>query len=58
MIHETKNDERRALPLTGAALKLLRDRSKIRRVDTDLIFANTRPCAVSQDSVGEGPQEG
>lgn len=39
VLEETKNDERRALPLTGHALELLRDKSKVRRLDTDLIFA-------------------
>ena len=45
VIHESKNDERRALPVTGAVLELLRERSKLRRVDTDLIFANSRARA-------------
>ena len=37
-LHETKNGERRVLPLAGPALDLLRDRSKVRRIDTDLVF--------------------
>jgi len=37
-LHETKNGERRVLPLAGPALDLLRERSKVRRLDTDLIF--------------------
>lgn len=38
ILEETKNDERRALPLTGLALELLRERAKVRRLDTDLVF--------------------
>ncbi len=37
-LHDTKNGERRVLPLAGPALDLLRERSKVRRLDTDLIF--------------------
>jgi len=37
-LHETKNGERRVLPLAGPALDLLRERSKVRRLDTDLVF--------------------
>lgn len=37
-LHETKNGERRVLPLAGPALDLLRERAKIRRLDTDLVF--------------------
>ncbi len=39
VLHETKNRERRALPLAGLALDLLRERSRVRRLDTDLVFA-------------------
>ena len=35
---KTKNDERRAVPLTGPALKELKRLKKLRRIDTDLIF--------------------
>lgn len=38
ILHRTKNGERRALPIKGHALDVLRDLSKIRRIDTDLIF--------------------
>ena len=40
ILEKTKNDERRALPLTGQALEILRERSKVRRLDTDLVFAS------------------
>lgn len=39
-LEETKNGERRLLPLTGHALALVRERSKVRRIDSDLIFPN------------------
>jgi integrase len=37
-LNRTKNDERRALTLAGPALEVLRERSKVRRIDTDLVF--------------------
>jgi integrase len=37
-LHETKNGERRALPLTGYAKALILEHEKIRRIDTDLLF--------------------
>lgn len=40
-LHMTKNGERRVLPLTGPALELLRERAKVRRLDTDLLFPGT-----------------
>lgn len=39
VLHETKNDDRRALPLSGLALVLLRDLRRVRRLDSDLVFA-------------------
>jgi integrase len=38
VLNRTKNEERRALSLTGPALTVLRERSKVRRIDTDLVF--------------------
>lgn len=38
ILEETKNGERRAIYLTGEALRLMQQRSKIRRIDTDLVF--------------------
>ncbi len=35
---ETKNDEPRSVPLTGRALELMMERSKVPRIDTDLVF--------------------
>lgn len=37
-LHETKNGERRILPITGHALDLMHEHEKARRVDTDLVF--------------------
>jgi len=42
VLHETKNGERRAVPLTGPALTTLRAWSKVRRLDTDLVFPETK----------------
>ena len=39
VLHHTKNQERRALPLTGVALGLLKDQARVRRIDTDFVFA-------------------
>lgn len=41
ILHETKNGERRRVPLAGLALTLLRDHAKIRRIDTELLFPGT-----------------
>lgn len=37
-LHETKNKERRVLPLTGHALELIKRHGKVRRIDSDLVF--------------------
>ena len=37
-LHETKNNERRAVAITGHALELLKDMAKVRRIDTNLLF--------------------
>lgn len=41
-LHETKNGEVRVLSLAGQALDLLRERAKVRRLDTDLVFPGRR----------------
>jgi integrase len=38
ILHETKNGERRAVAITGHALELLKELSKVRRIDCDLLF--------------------
>ena len=48
-LHETKNGERRVVPLSGKALELLqakakaRAEEKVRRIDTDLLFPGKNP---------------
>lgn len=42
-LHETKNGERRVLPVTGYALKLLNDHASVRRIDSSLIFPSDDP---------------
>jgi integrase len=37
-ILDTKNDDRRAIPLKGFAHDLMKERSKVRHIDTDLVF--------------------
>jgi integrase len=37
-LHETKNGERRILPLTGHALNLIKEHSKIRSLNCDFVF--------------------
>jgi integrase len=39
-LRETKNTDTRALPLHGLAVTVLRDLGKVRRLDTDLAFAD------------------
>ncbi len=38
ILHETKNDERRAVAITGHALDLLKELSKVRRIDSNFLF--------------------
>ena len=38
ILHETKNGERRAVSITGHALELLRNLSKVRRLNCKLLF--------------------
>jgi integrase len=42
-ILEPKNGELRSVPLVGEVIPLLAERSKIRRIDTPLVFPGTRP---------------
>jgi integrase len=51
-IHDTKNNDRRRLPLSGLALKLIRRKSKIRRLDCDFVFAqqrNPKPADIDRE---------
>ncbi|WP_295624625.1 site-specific integrase [uncultured Nitrosomonas sp.] len=38
ILHETKNGERRAVAITGHALELIKELSKVRRIDCNLLF--------------------
>lgn len=42
-LHETKNGERRVVPLSGKALELLKEHAKVRRLDTSLLFPGKHP---------------
>jgi integrase len=43
-LHETKNGERRAVPLVGHAKEVVKELSKVRRLDTNIIFySDTKP---------------
>jgi integrase len=49
--HQTKNGERRTVPLTGYALKVLTQHTKVRLLDTPLIFPDrtgTRPVGIRE----------
>ena len=50
ILHDTKNRERRALPITGHAFELLQELAKVRRIDSDLIFAGPAGWARLQRS--------
>lgn len=41
-LHETKNGERRSLPLFGPALEAIQRMMKVRRIDTELLFPSRR----------------
>jgi integrase len=43
LLEETKNGERRTIPISGLALDLLRDRAKVRRIDSTLVFPSKDP---------------
>ena len=42
ILQETKNGERRALPLKGLAYQLISNRNRVRRIDTDFVFPAPR----------------
>jgi len=46
VLHNTKNNERRSLPLAGHALEEMKQLGKIRRLDTDYVFANSEGRAL------------
>lgn len=40
LLHETKNNEVRRVPIAGQALSLLKEMNKVRRIDTNFIFSD------------------
>jgi len=50
IFHETKNGERRSAPLVGHAADCMRKHSKVRRLDTDLVFPGIggRPLVIGK----------
>ena len=42
-LHHTKNRERRVVPLTGHALETIKVHSRVRRIDSDLLFPGLNP---------------
>ncbi len=42
VLEETKNNERRAIPLQGHALELIKEMSKVKRIDTGLLFPSRK----------------
>jgi len=42
VFEKTKNSERRAVPIAGRCLELFRERSKVRHLETDLVFTEGR----------------
>lgn len=38
ILHQTKNKEKRRIPLVGLALQVLKDMGKVRRIDSPLVF--------------------
>jgi integrase len=42
-LHDTKNGDRRRVPLAGLALELMQDHARVRRIDSDLVFPGKNP---------------
>jgi integrase len=49
---ETKNGERRAVPLTGQALALLGQHAKVRRLNTALVFPDATGISRTRERRG------
>ncbi|MGM0578959.1 MAG: tyrosine-type recombinase/integrase [Myxococcota bacterium] len=43
VLHETKNGERRVVPLAGKPREVIREHAKVRALDTDLVFPGRHP---------------
>jgi integrase len=44
-LHDTKNNERRVVPLAGHAMSVMKDYAKVRRLDTSLVFPGRSPTS-------------
>jgi len=45
-LHETKNNERRVLPLAGHAMELMREYDKVRSINSDLVFPSPHDAKI------------
>lgn len=43
ILEDTKNGDRRNVPVKGEALKLLKEHAKVRRIDTEFLFPGEKP---------------
>jgi len=55
-LHETKNGERRVVPIAGRALELLKEHAKVRRLDTPLLFPG-KPIPTDDGKVKYRPMD-
>ena len=55
ILHETKNGERRAVPLAGQAFDILQSLEKKRRIDTNLIFPKFEAKVALNDGQAVSP---
>lgn len=54
-VRESKNDETRTVPIAGPCLECLKLRSKIRRIDTDLVFPSPHMVGNNVKPLNVGP---
>lgn len=45
-LHETKNNERRVLPLAGHAMEIMKEHDKVRSINSDLVFPSPHDAKV------------
>ncbi len=50
VVHETKNDDRRSVPIPTSVLGALREMSLVRRIDDDRVFAPRPGCEIWPES--------
>lgn len=51
VLHETKNDDRRVLPLQGFALGLMKDHAKVRKLGCDYVFPSKKASKNAQGKI-------